>query len=238
MQAFSGVARPPLAPSIRGVAVLADPLPFLFGASLLVAIALARRRRLVAALVPAVLLSANACTQILKPGLDRFVDVAGDPYPASWPSGHATAAMSVALCCVLVVGPGLRALAALLGAGYAVAVGYALVALGWHLPSDVLGGYLVAATFALAGAAALLALERGRQATGRPGSGVAAAAWPALAAAAVGLAGLAALALVARRADVGGVTLRHAEALLTAFAITTLALVLTSGLALALRRHA
>jgi membrane-associated phospholipid phosphatase len=41
----------------------------------------------------------------------------------------------------------LRALTALLGAGYAIAVGYALVALGWHLPSDVLGGFLVAATF-------------------------------------------------------------------------------------------
>ena len=70
--------------------------------------------------------------------------------------------MSLALCCVLVVGPQLRALAALLGAGYAIAVGYALVALGWHLPSDVLGGFLVAATFTLLGAAALAALEARR----------------------------------------------------------------------------
>ena len=67
--------------------------------------------------------------------------------------------MSLALCLVLVVGPRLRPLAALAGAGYAIAVGYSLVVLGYHLPSDVLGGFLMAATFTLLGAAALAALE-------------------------------------------------------------------------------
>ena len=67
--------------------------------------------------------------------------------------------MSLALCLVLVVGPRLRPPVALLGADYAIAVGYALVVLGWHLPSDVVAGDLVAATFTLLGTAGLAALE-------------------------------------------------------------------------------
>ena len=163
LEAFTGVARPPLTPRILGVASLADALPCAIGAAGLIAVALLRRRWLMAAIVPAILLSANLVTQLLKPALTdpRIFDVRGVAfaYPGSWPSGHSTAAMSLALCLVLVVGPRLRPLAALAGAGYAVAVGYALVVLGFHVPSDVLGGYLVAATFALAGAAALAAAE-------------------------------------------------------------------------------
>ena len=107
-----------------------------------------------AVVVPAILLGANVTTQLLKPALAdpraaSTCTASRSIYPGSWPSGHSTASMSLALCCVLVVGPRLRPLAALLGAGYAIAVGYALVALGYHLPSDVLGGYLVAATFTL-----------------------------------------------------------------------------------------
>jgi len=163
MQTFTGVARPPLQPSIHGVAVLADPAPFLAGVAALTALALLRRRWLMALIVPGVLLGANLATQLLKPALadPRVLELLGTQviYAGSWPSGHATASMSLALGLVLVVGRRLRPVAALLGAGYAIAVGYALVALGYHLPSDVLGGYLVAATFTLAGAAALAALE-------------------------------------------------------------------------------
>ncbi|HWC26629.1 MAG TPA: phosphatase PAP2 family protein, partial [Solirubrobacteraceae bacterium] len=157
MQAFTGVVRPPLAPSIHGVALLAGPTPFLLGCAGLTALALVRRRWLMAVVVPGVLRAANATTQLLKPALavPRIVELQGlaQVYPGSWPSGHSTAAMSLALCLVLVVGPRLRASAAVLGAGYAIAVGYALVALGDHLPSDVLGGYLVAGAFVLLGAA-------------------------------------------------------------------------------------
>ena len=166
MQSFSGVARPPLQPSIDGVAHLADPVPLLLGAILLVGVALMRRRPLMALLVPVILVAANVTTQFLKPVLadQRVIDLAGVEmiYPGSWPSGHATAAMSLALCACSSSARELRALAALLGAGYAIAVGYALVALGWHLPSDVLGGYLVAATFTLLGAAGLAGLEARR----------------------------------------------------------------------------
>jgi membrane-associated phospholipid phosphatase len=241
LRAFAGVARAPLEPSINGVAVFADPLPFVLGGALLVGIALLRRRLLMAALVPVVLVAANACTQALKPALAdlRIIDV-GDVsrvYPGSWPSGHATASMSLALCLVLVVGPRLRPLAALLGAGYAIGVGYALVALGWHLPSDVLGGYLVAASFTLLGAAALARLEArrplpARRAAGRP------SAIPALtlAAGAGALLSLGALVLLVRHPELAASARRHIELLLVALGIGALGLTLTAGLALALRR--
>jgi membrane-associated phospholipid phosphatase len=240
LQAFAGVARTPLQPSINGVAVLANPLPFVLAGGLLVGVALLRRRVLMAAIVPAVLLGANACTQALKPALAdlRIIDVGAVSriYPGSWPSGHATASMSLALCLVLVVGPRLRPLAALLGAGYAIGVGYALVALGWHLPSDVLGGYLVAASFTLVGAAALAALEARHPAAARRTARPAAIPWAALAASVAALASLAAAVLLVRHPELAAAALRHIEVLLVAFGIGVLGLVLTAGLALALRR--
>jgi membrane-associated phospholipid phosphatase len=239
MQAFAGVARAPLQPSIKGVAVLADPLPFVLAGVLLVGVALLRRRLLMAAIVPAVLLAANACTQVLKPALAdlRVIDVGAVSriYPGSWPSGHATASMSLALCLVLVVGPRLRPLAALLGAGCAVGVGYALVALGWHLPSDVLGGYLVAAGFTLLGGAALAALEA-RDPAARRTARRAAIPWVALATLLGALAPLAAAVLLVRHPELAAGALRHVEVLLVALGIGALGLALTAGLALALRR--
>jgi membrane-associated phospholipid phosphatase len=244
LESFMGVAQPPLTPRIRGVAGLADPWPFAFTAAGLIAIAVVRRRWLMVAVVPLILLSANLATQQLKPALAdlRAFDVRGvqEVYPAAWPSGHSTAAMSLALCLVLVAGPRLRPLAALAGAGYAIAVGYALVVLGFHLPSDVLGGFLVAATFTLIGAAALAVAE---------------ARWPALvpspashrsrpaalsapvltmSAAAGAAAVLAALAVGAPDTTLD--VLEHPVAVLAGIGIAALGLVLTTGLARVLRR--
>jgi membrane-associated phospholipid phosphatase len=241
LRAFAGVARTPLEPSINGVAVLADPLPFVLAGALLVGVALLRRRPLMAATVPAVLVGANACTQLLKPALAdlRIIDVGSMSriYTGSWPSGHATASMSLALCLILVVGPRLRPVAALVGAAYAIGVGYALVALGWHLPSDVLGGYLVAASFTLLGAAALAALETRRPVPAAPRAGPPATIpWTGAAASAAVLAALAALVLVRQHPEVATAAARHAETLVVASVIGALGLTLTAGLALALRR--
>jgi membrane-associated phospholipid phosphatase len=239
LQAFAGAVPPHLEPSTNGVAVLANPLPFAILGALLVAVALLRRRWLMAAVVPAILLAANVCAQVLKPALTdpRVIDVDEivRVYHGSWPSGHATASMSLALCLVLVVGRRLRPLAAVVGAGYAIGVGYALVAAGWHLPSDVFGGYLVAASFTLLGAAALAALESRQPAAD---GGPTAIPWRALAAPLAALAGIGAvmtLAAIARTPDAAA-GLRHVEALVVAFAIAALGLALTAGLALALRR--
>jgi membrane-associated phospholipid phosphatase len=238
LQAFAGVVRPPLSPSTNGIAVLANTVPFVLGALALVAIALRRRRWLMAATVPAILVSANVCTQWLKPALTdpRVIEVDGIDrmYPGSWPSGHSTASMSLALCLVLVAGPRLRPLAALVGAAYAIGVGYSLVSAGWHLPSDVFGGYLVAASFTLLGAAALAALEK-REPAAEPGT----IPWRSLAgpAGALGAAvALGALNVVVVHSDGAIASVRGAEVLVVAFAIAALGLALTAGLALALRR--
>jgi membrane-associated phospholipid phosphatase len=241
LESFTGVARPPLTPRILGLAALADPWPFAIAAAGLIAIAMVRRRWLMAAVVPAILLTANVVTQQLKPGLAdlRIVDVRGVDaiYPGSWPSGHSTASMSLALCLVLVVGPRLRPLAALVGAGYAIAVGYSLVVLGFHLPSDVLGGYLVAATFTLLGASGLAAAEArwpaGAPRATRPPAVLSA---PGLALLAATCTAIAAVALAVGAPDTTADILDHPVAVVAAVGIAVLGLALTTGLARVLRR--
>jgi hypothetical protein len=73
----------------------------------------------------------------------------------SYPSGHATAAMSLALAAVLISPRAHRPLVAALGGVFALAVSFSIMVLRWHFPSDVVGGYLVATAWALAALAAL-----------------------------------------------------------------------------------
>lgn len=248
LDAFGAVARPRLEPSIQGVANLAG-LPALITVGVgLVCLALLRQRRLMAAVVPLVLGAANVFTQIAKPGLarPRFVELAGLPatYPASWPSGHSTVAMSVALCAVLVAGPRLRPFAAALGAAYAIGVGYSLVVLGWHLPSDVLGGFLVAATFTLLGAAALAHLEQPQPAATaaaaagrhRPLRVPGALVLPALTAFTALVLG--ALAVLARHPNAAGYVSGNPAAVLAAAGIGALGVALVASLTFALRSEA
>ncbi len=78
---------------------------------------------------------------------------------ASWPSGHATAATALALCAVLVAPRRLRPTVAVLGAMFATGVGFSLLLLAWHLPSDVIGGYLVGTLWMALAVAGLRAAE-------------------------------------------------------------------------------
>jgi membrane-associated phospholipid phosphatase len=101
-------------------------------------------------------------TEYLKPHLGSADPFGGEPFRAvhaTFPSGHATIAMSIALTLVFVTPAASRLAAAAIGAGYAGTVGVGLVALGAHYPSDVLGGFLVAACWAGLVAAAVLALQ-------------------------------------------------------------------------------
>ncbi len=63
---------------------------------------------------------------------------------ASWPSGHGTAAMTLALCAVIVAPPAWRAVDRAGRLRVRVGLAYATLALTWHYPSDVFGGFLVA----------------------------------------------------------------------------------------------
>jgi membrane-associated phospholipid phosphatase len=95
-----------------------------------------------AALAAGVLvLGANVTTQLLK---HEILDGHG-----TFPSGHATVGMSLALASLLVAPPGWRSLVALGGTGYAAAVGGAVVVAGWHRPSEAVAGFLVAGAWAL-----------------------------------------------------------------------------------------
>ena len=128
----------------------------------LVAVALARERPRVALAVAAVMALAPLTAETLKPLLAHpHVPVGGVHIgAASWPSGHSTAALALALSAVLVAPAALRLLVATVGAVFALAVGCSLLILAWHMPSDVLGGYLVAAFWTALAVAALRAAER------------------------------------------------------------------------------
>jgi membrane-associated phospholipid phosphatase len=146
------------------LASLCDPSPYVYFAAVPIVVALLRGRPRVAVAVGVILLGANLTTHILKPLLEapREASYFGWTTPvfgASWPSGHATAAMSLALSMVLAVPARMRPAVAALGALFAVAVSYSFLTLGWHFPSDVFGGFLVAATWTLLAIAGLLALE-------------------------------------------------------------------------------
>lgn len=131
----------------------------LFGAAV-AAIALLRRRAELALGALALIAAANVTTQLLKPALGRVDPTGGDIerlLPGAFPSGHTTVAASLAVALVLVTPGGLRFSVAAFGAAYAAGVGIATVALGWHYPSDVAGGYLVVAAWSCLVVAALRA---------------------------------------------------------------------------------
>jgi membrane-associated phospholipid phosphatase len=122
-----------------------------------VALALLRRRPRVALAVAVMLVAAPLLAEALKPLFAHPHDTVSWQWigPASWPSGHATAAGTLVLSALLVAPHRLRPLVAALGGAFAVAVGCALLMLVWHMPSDVLGGYLLAALCASLALAAM-----------------------------------------------------------------------------------
>src|SRR5947209_7322561 len=135
------------------IAELCNPNPYVYLAAVPLLIALVRGRVRVMVGIAVILIGANLTTQFVKPALPAMPReilpggvVMGGP---TWPSGHATAAMSLALCCVLASPARLRPAVAMLGAAFAVGVSYSFLVLAWHFPSDVLGGYLVAVVWTL-----------------------------------------------------------------------------------------
>ena len=162
LHGFVGLDRPSVHRAIWFLAHLGDTLPYACAGVLCIAVALARRRGWRALAVAGLLAVTGVTTQVLKhvlaqPRLEHWLpeQVATN----SWPSGHSTAAMTLALCAILVAPPALRAVTAMLGGAFAVGVGYAVLVLGWHYPSDVLGGFLVAGLWASLAVAVLHRVE-------------------------------------------------------------------------------
>jgi membrane-associated phospholipid phosphatase len=229
LHGFVALDRPRVHHAVDVLAHLVDPLPYLVVGVALIGWALLRGLPWRAGFVAALLVLTGLSTQVLKHLLaqPRFEAWLGFDQidAAAWPSGHSTAAMTLALCAVLVAPPALRLVVAVLGAAFAAAVGYAVLVLAWHFPSDVLGGFLMAGTWTALAVAALRVVEPVRERRpGEPGSalGPAVAAGAALAAGVVAAAPRDAVALYASE---------RPTLVLGAVVIAALAGVLSAGLA-------
>lgn len=161
LEGFTALSHTRAAPLANSIAHLVDPSRYVLVGLAFVAIALFRGRPRLALAVPLIMLVAVASAELLKPLIDAtrgggdWLTSGSKVGDGSWPSGHATAAMTVALCGVLVSPPSLRAFAVALGTTLTVGVSYSILLLHWHFPSDVLGGLLLAGTCVALGVAAL-----------------------------------------------------------------------------------
>ena len=223
------------------LAHLCDPNQYVWLCVVPLAIALYRRRPGLAAAILLILIGAGTTTELLKLLLPehRHVTLVHDAMPAgvgTWPSGHATAAMSLGLCLVLAVAPRWRPWAALLGAAFTLAVSYAFLTLGWHYPGDAVGGLLVAATWTFLGVLARSLVQRrdaGARAIARPD--VARELAPIFGGAAAALALTVAIVL-ARPDAAASFAHGHKHLIAAAVVLGTLAFTLAGSLVVVLRR--
>ncbi len=230
LNGFVDLNAPHLTPALNTIAHLADPGPYALTGLVLALIALVRGRARVAAAIPLLFIVTGTTTEALKHLLatQRFDEWLHHSQiaAASWPSGHSTAAMTMALCAVIAAPPRARPTVAAVGGAFAVAVAYAILTLGWHFPSDVFGGYLVAATYVLLAVSAIAFSERrwpsrrGAEAGSRPVDLV-----PALGVALVG-AGAAAGVALARPRTILDYAAAHTTFVAGALAIAVLAALL------------
>jgi membrane-associated phospholipid phosphatase len=243
MNGFVGLSTPGIQAVARSVVHLADPGPFAVATAAIVFLALIGRRPQLACMVVVVLVGANLTTQALKlvTAETRGIDsMSGGPNSLElWPSGHATASMTLALCLVAVAPARLRPLAAALGGTFALSVAYSLLVLGWHYPSDVMGGFCVAAAWTLTGVATIWAVQKRRRAgtahaQARPSDTVLAPAAPA-ALTALGVAGMIAAAVLARPEAALAYAQANKAFIAAATVIGSGAFALTAALATALR---
>jgi len=159
---FTLLSRPHVDGPAEFLLHLLDPLQFVLWGIALMALAIARGRPRVALAVAAIMGLAPLSAEELKPLLAHPHVQIGAVHigAASWPSGHATAALSLVFAATLVVPARMRMIVAGIGAAFALGVGCSLLILAWHMPSDVLGGYLLATFWAALSLSALRAADR------------------------------------------------------------------------------
>jgi membrane-associated phospholipid phosphatase len=240
LQGFVGLNAPRLTPALDKIAHLADPAPYALTALVLALVALIRGRWRVALGIPFVFVATGFTAESLKhllagPRVQEWLGSTAHIGAASWPSGHSTAAMTMALCAVLAAPPRLRPTVAAIGGAFALAVAYAILTLGWHFPSDVFGGYLVAGMYVMLFVSFIAWTDqrwpsrRGAEATSRPADALPALGVALLAAgAAIGLA-------LARPEQLVGYAATHTTFVIGALAIAVLAVVLAATMAAGFR---
>jgi membrane-associated phospholipid phosphatase len=252
LQGFLGLQRPAVTPVTERVVALGNATEVGLIGGALAFIALARGRPRVALFVLALLALTSVSSQALKAVLayPRHEGMLHGTHidPAAFPSGHATAAMSLAIALVVVVPSRLRPLAAVVGMALALGVSFSIVSLGWHLPSDVAGGFLLATGWALVLLAALRSsTEIFPERTGRSrlaaGSRAVVDRLATIGLAAVAVAGAAAAVVVAaivvlfRLPDLLGYMQNHTAFFVVAAALAVSAAALLAGLAGVLARR-
>ncbi len=145
---------------------LCDPSHYVVLAATPILLAIVRGRRRLAATALALLIGANGTTELLKPltaGPRDHVTVPGIVLSnATWPSGHTTAAVSLALALIICLPGRLRPAVSGVMALFVIGVVYSLLALGAHYPSDIVGGFGVAVTWTLVALGALWTYEAHR----------------------------------------------------------------------------
>lgn len=124
------------------------------------AIGFLRRRADLALAAALLVIGANVSAWLFKNRLPR-PDLDGFPAPNSFPSGHTTAAASVAFALILVLPFAIRGTVALIGAAYVTIIAIATVWAEWHRPSDTIAALLVVLAWG-AGASALVRAGRAR----------------------------------------------------------------------------
>jgi membrane-associated phospholipid phosphatase len=161
LSGFASLEGPRIEATAHALVHLADPAPLAVLMVLVLGAAVAQGRPRHALGAGALVLGACATTQLLKPLLaePRSAEIGGivESFPGGFPSGHATAAMSLALAAVIVTPRYARPFVAFATGLFAAGVSLSLLVLGWHFPSDVVGGYLVATVFCFLVLAALRA---------------------------------------------------------------------------------
>ena len=127
----------------------------------------------------------------------------------------------------------------MLGAIFAIAVSYSFLTLGWHYPSDVFGGFLVAGTWTLMCVGALLISNAGGRRTAVEDAQEQVSIQVALApvlASAVGALALICLIVLVRPHEVVSYAQAHTAFVFGAGAIAIFGMALATGIMLALRR--
>lgn len=150
LHGFMGFDRPIADPLILLVIQVGNPVIYGLLGGLIASVALRHQRPRLAVAIVVILFGSVASAELLKlllAGLRQGVSISPDWSigGATWPSGHATAAMSLSMCAILVTPPARRHLTAAAGAALTIAVSYALVIAGGHLASDVIGAFFVSA---------------------------------------------------------------------------------------------
>ena len=157
---FTRLDRPILEAPAKLLLALLEPAFFVVWGMALLAVAGARGRPRVGLAVVLVLTLAPLSSELLKPLVAHPHAQVVPLYitSASWPSGHSTAVTALVWCAAIVAPPARRRAIAIGGVLLAIAVGCSLLILAWHMPSDVLGGYLMGTLWAALAIAALRAV--------------------------------------------------------------------------------